>query len=70
LDDADAGVMQDARNDQLFRPVKFWSSDCFWQSAHFSLSSAHLAFARFHCFDVHFETSSTLEDVEEGGVVV
>ena len=38
-------VMQDARNDQLFRPVNFCSFDCFWQSAHFSFSLAHLAFA-------------------------
>jgi hypothetical protein len=38
-------VMQDARNDQLFRPVKFCSFDCFRQSAHFSFSLAHLAFA-------------------------
>src|SRR5262249_14834941 len=58
-----------ARNDQLLRPVSFWSFDCFWQSAHFSFSLAHSAFARFHCFDVHFETSSTLED-DGGGVVV
>jgi hypothetical protein len=29
-----------------------------------------LALARFHCFDVHFETSSTWEDVDDGGVVV
>jgi hypothetical protein len=29
-----------------------------------------VAFARFHCFDVHFETSSALEDVDDGGAVV
>src|SRR5260370_21018711 len=64
------GVMHDARNDQLFRPVSFLSFACLWQSAHFSFSFSHSAFARFHCFDVHLETSSILDDVEDVGVVV
>jgi hypothetical protein len=60
-------VMHDARNDQLSRPLNFLSSACFWQPAHFSFSFAHSAFALFHCSDVHLETSSTLEDMDDEG---
>jgi hypothetical protein len=31
---------------------------------------AHSAFARFHSFDVHFETSSITDDFDDEGVVV
>jgi hypothetical protein len=59
--------MQDARNDQLFGPVRFCSWDCFWQSAHLSFSFAHPAIAQFHCFDVQLETSSIMADIDDEG---
>jgi hypothetical protein len=48
------GIMQDARNDQFFRPVRWRSSDRFWQSDHLSLSFSHSDFARFHGVDVRW----------------
>jgi len=53
--------MQPYRNDQLARPLSFFSLLCSWQESHFALSLANSAFALFHCFCDQVLTCSVVD---------